>query len=350
MSSSPVTRSNCRFHKISLPKEEGGPRMCFVVPGCSLGDKELMDEEEIEDHGPATYEDYRQLLGNIELLDCFSSDLIGVLRQLVGVDLLRENEVFYLVQPGEEALFKKRPKKSRSRRESRKSLGLSRGLSAIETSSVMGRSAPNSPSVSKLRHDDCRSSLVPPSIRPPDSKAESALSSAPSIKNEEPHDSHESIASSSKPKAKSHSSRGQSMSASASSYALSDYDGEGDDEDGEGAKPGTEMKKDKTKASLQKRTSSVKSADGGSGAIAKKKKERPAAADLVRRRSKRLHPDAAAYQPRAQEEEESSEDEILEARRRKRTKKGTKRSLADGEENGDSHRAKKPRKTGSVDP
>ncbi|KAG2043772.1 hypothetical protein BDR03DRAFT_331890 [Suillus americanus] len=59
--SSPVTRSNCRFHKVSLPKEEGGPRVCFVVPGCSLGDKELMDEEEIQDHGPATYEDYPRL-------------------------------------------------------------------------------------------------------------------------------------------------------------------------------------------------------------------------------------------------------------------------------------------------
>lgn len=104
--SSPVTRSNCRFHKVSLPKEEGGARVCFVVPGCSLGNKELMDEEEIQDHGPATYEDYPRLVGNIEALD-FSPYLVGILRQLVGVDLIRENEVFFLLQPGEEARYKK---------------------------------------------------------------------------------------------------------------------------------------------------------------------------------------------------------------------------------------------------
>lgn len=104
--SSPVTRSNCRFHKVSLPKEEGGARVYFVVPGCSLGNKELMDEEEIQDHGPATYEDYPRLVGNIEALD-FSPYLVGILRQLVGVDLIRENEVFFLLQPGEEAHYKK---------------------------------------------------------------------------------------------------------------------------------------------------------------------------------------------------------------------------------------------------
>lgn len=107
LTSSPVTRSNCRFHKVSLPKEEGGPRVCFVVPGCSLGDKELMDEEEIQDHGPATHEDYSRLVGNIEALD-FNPYLIGILRQLVGVDLIRENEVFFLLQPGEEAQYKKK--------------------------------------------------------------------------------------------------------------------------------------------------------------------------------------------------------------------------------------------------
>ncbi|KAG1854149.1 hypothetical protein DFJ58DRAFT_383150 [Suillus subalutaceus] len=109
--SSPVTRSNCRFHKVSLPKEEGGPRVCFVVPGCSLGDKELMDEEEIQDHGPATYEDYPRLIGNIEALD-FNPYLVGILRQLVGVDLIRENEVFFLLQPGEEVQYKKKGRKS----------------------------------------------------------------------------------------------------------------------------------------------------------------------------------------------------------------------------------------------
>ena len=99
--SSPVTRSNCRFHKISLPREEGGPRVYFLVPGCSLGDRELMEAQEIEDHGYATIEDGSRIVRDIESLD-FSLYLVGFLRQLVGVDLLREQEVYYLPQPGED--------------------------------------------------------------------------------------------------------------------------------------------------------------------------------------------------------------------------------------------------------
>ncbi|TFK44886.1 hypothetical protein BDQ12DRAFT_673754 [Crucibulum laeve] len=104
-SSSPVTRSHCRYHKISLPKEEGGPRACFLVPGCSLTDRELMEKEEIEDHGDATHEDSLRMVTDIESLD-FDAYLIGILRQLVGVDILREQEVFYLPSPGEEVTRK----------------------------------------------------------------------------------------------------------------------------------------------------------------------------------------------------------------------------------------------------
>ena len=112
-SSSPVTRSHCRYHRISLPKEEGGPRVCFLVPGCSLNDRELMAEEEIEDHGDATQEDSLRMIKDIESLD-FDSYLIGTLRQLVGLDILREQEVFYLPQPGEEVVRKTSPRKERS--------------------------------------------------------------------------------------------------------------------------------------------------------------------------------------------------------------------------------------------
>lgn len=73
-----------------------------------------MKEEDIVDHGDATTLDHEVMIGDIESLE-FSADpndplplsqsasaeLVGVLRQLVGVDLLRENEVFYLPQPGE---------------------------------------------------------------------------------------------------------------------------------------------------------------------------------------------------------------------------------------------------------
>ena len=105
---SPVTRSNCRFHKISLPSGEDGVRSYFVVPGCSLGDGELMADNDIRDEGFSSHEDHRRMLPDVEMLD-LSPYLIGVLRQLVGVDLLREQqEIFYL--PGEEEKPKKRRK------------------------------------------------------------------------------------------------------------------------------------------------------------------------------------------------------------------------------------------------
>ncbi|KAH9174928.1 hypothetical protein EDB89DRAFT_423155 [Lactarius sanguifluus] len=93
---SPVTRSNCRFHKISLPRGDSGERAHFVVPGCALGDGELMEGEDIKDEGLSTHEDHKRMLSHVETLD-LDPYLVGVLRQLVGVDLLREQqEIFYL--------------------------------------------------------------------------------------------------------------------------------------------------------------------------------------------------------------------------------------------------------------
>ncbi|KAF9039428.1 hypothetical protein BDZ89DRAFT_381981 [Hymenopellis radicata] len=106
--SSPVTRSNCRYRRISLPIEEEGPRIQFLVPGCSLGDAELMEDEEIVDHGDATVEESTRVVSDIENLD-FNAYLIGVIRQLVGLDLLREQEVYYLPKIGEDPLqYKKK--------------------------------------------------------------------------------------------------------------------------------------------------------------------------------------------------------------------------------------------------
>ncbi|KAL4245015.1 hypothetical protein ABKN59_002805 [Abortiporus biennis] len=105
----PVTRSNCRFHKISIPKDEpDGPRALFVVPGCSLSNRDLMAEEDIDDLGDATMADNPYLVPDVESLD-FEPYLISVLRQLVRVDYLREQEIFYLPMPGEEVKY--RPKK-----------------------------------------------------------------------------------------------------------------------------------------------------------------------------------------------------------------------------------------------
>ena len=95
-----------------MPREDGGPRVCFLVPGCSLSDGELITAEEIEDHGDATQEDSLRMIKDLESFD-FDSYLIGILRKLVGLDILREQEVFYLPQPGDEVV-RKTSRKERS--------------------------------------------------------------------------------------------------------------------------------------------------------------------------------------------------------------------------------------------
>jgi len=72
-----------------------------------------MAAEEIEDHGDATHLDSLRMIKDIQSLD-FDSYLIGILRQLVGLDILREQEVFYLPRPGEEIVRKTSPRKERS--------------------------------------------------------------------------------------------------------------------------------------------------------------------------------------------------------------------------------------------
>lgn len=72
-----------------------------------------MKDEEIEDHGDATIEDSKRMVTDIESLN-FDSYLIGTLRQLVGVDLLREQEVYYLPEPGKEAEIVKKVKPDKS--------------------------------------------------------------------------------------------------------------------------------------------------------------------------------------------------------------------------------------------
>ncbi|KAF8070753.1 hypothetical protein FPV67DRAFT_1042057 [Lyophyllum atratum] len=124
-SSSPVTRSNCRYHKISIPREEDGPRIFFLVPGCSLGDSELIKEEEIVDHGDALPEDGRCMKHDLDAYE-FDPYLIGVLRLLVGVDMLREQEVYYLPQPGPDLV----PLRRRSKREDKAALSPRRNSAA----------------------------------------------------------------------------------------------------------------------------------------------------------------------------------------------------------------------------
>ncbi|KXN85289.1 hypothetical protein AN958_11389 [Leucoagaricus sp. SymC.cos] len=115
-----VTRSHCRYHKISIPKSENGPRISFLVPGCSLNDEALINEEEIEDHGEAILQGDTRIVDDIETLD-FEAYLHWVMRQLVGPEILRENEVFYLPEPGEEIVRNPhRPEKKKGVRPEKK--------------------------------------------------------------------------------------------------------------------------------------------------------------------------------------------------------------------------------------
>ena len=121
-----------------------------------------MDEEEIEDHGDARNEDASRIIRDIENL-AFDSNLIGVLRQLVGLDILREQEVFYLPQPGEEVV-RKMPNPPRKERSSKaKASGESPGLASSPGYSGSIRS--------------------PASIRPPVSAADSTSTSRSVLRN-----------------------------------------------------------------------------------------------------------------------------------------------------------------------
>ena len=133
------TRSQCRYRKISLPREENGPRVTFCVPQCSLNNTELMMEEEITDDGLATVRDFERLWDHVEEQD-LGPYLIGTIRQLVGLDLLRENEIYYL-PTDEEIKQLERRRKREERRRSRKSIG---GAGDGESPSVGGRSGSGS--------------------------------------------------------------------------------------------------------------------------------------------------------------------------------------------------------------
>lgn len=269
--SSPVTRSNCRFRRISVPREEGGPRVYFIIPGCSLNDKELMDDEEIADHGDATISDSRRMVSDVGTLDFVSEYLLGVLRQLVGLDLLREQEVYYLPQPGEE--IRRRAanvsKASLGRRATRESFG--------SGPSVYG-STPSETAYSPRKSS---------SLRPPQSGSINSISTG---------------STSAKSKKLRRTLR---YSASVSSAELDQHSDT--DDAGPAAK----------KPKLEQEASEPGSSQATTVGEGKKKG--------VRR--KRLTSEAAAYTPGEDEDDKHEEDDLEEQEQKKRKKKrGVKRT------------------------
>lgn len=108
-----------------------------------------MIEEEIEDHGDATHSDHERMIGDIESLD-FSVELIATLRLLCGVDLIRENEVFYLPEPGESHRRKRHGKS--------KSIAARSSLGSVSISA--NHDSPTSPRSAKTHKPTASSSLA----------------------------------------------------------------------------------------------------------------------------------------------------------------------------------------------
>ena len=288
---SPVTRSNCRVHKISLPRGDSGHRAHFVVPGCALGDGELMEEEDIKDEGLSTHEDHKRMLSSVETLD-LDPYLVGVLRQLVGVDLLREQqEIFYL--PGE----KEKPRKRRQ-------------TDAVETLRLLRRqSGPTGgPLDSPRLVEDWQARSTPP------------LSASGSAR----------------------SGSAQVASRSHSEERDSDLSDLSDDDDGQ-AKQDTRFAEPVT----LENNSADGTLDGAPimlehDAPAEKEQTRP----TTRSKRKNLHPDAAAYKP---SQDENEEEEIIDSRRRKSgARKATKRSRTMEDASASAPRSKKSRLGRSV--
>jgi len=243
-----------------------------------------MDEEEIMDHGPATHEDYSRLVGNIEGLD-FNPYLIGILRQLVGVDLIRENEVFYLLQPGEETRYKKKDRKS--------------AAGSKLASSTMTRSSPTSPQVSVASRHSPMTSIS----RPPVSTAGSIATSF-----------------------------GSSLSEAQSFSSLFSASGEDLSDEGGSALPKSKRRR---KEPLANEGTLADEAGSHVPQDLDSKGPRVSSRILKRTRSKRQVGDSAAYKPQPEDEDDSDGGaDGLDKGRRKARKKGKKRPrVADEEQN-----------------
>jgi hypothetical protein len=147
--SSPVTRSHCKFHKIDVELVDFGPRIIFIVPGCSLVNRDFMRQEEIFDLGDVTPEDTHAMESDIRSLD-ISGEIISNLLLLVGVE--REHEIFYLPQADVPVGRKQRRKQLKL---DNTSLGRPRKRDSVAQSARAGASA-----VKRRRTDD-RASATP---------------------------------------------------------------------------------------------------------------------------------------------------------------------------------------------
>ena len=103
------TRASCTDHKISFPGPDG--LLYFLVPRCSLLDPEVEKDVSIVDCGVATEEEVQRAVGDLEAVG-LDPNVLGVIRQLAGVQLMREGQVGYLPKPGERIRSRRRHRRS----------------------------------------------------------------------------------------------------------------------------------------------------------------------------------------------------------------------------------------------
>jgi hypothetical protein len=292
---SPVTRSNCRFHNISLPQGESGRRAHFVVPGCALGDGELMEDEDIKDEGLSSHEDHKRMLPSVETLD-LDPYLVGVLRKLVGVDLLREQqEIFYL--PGEKEKVLKR-----------------RLTDAVET-------------LRQLRR-------------------QSKPSSGPLARDHSPRLVEDWQARSTPPPSASGSARSGSAEAASRSHS-EERESELSDLSDDSEQPAKRHKL--AEPVLFENALADGTLDGAPGHdVPEEKEQTHNSRPTTRSKRKTLHPDAAAYKPSKDEHEYEDEEEVDARRRKGSARKATKRSRTMEDASASAPRPKKSRLGRSV--
>ncbi|KAK7691739.1 hypothetical protein QCA50_005139 [Cerrena zonata] len=213
-----------------------------------------MQEENIQDHGDALAETSEQAVGPVETLG-FSSNLIAILRRLVGVDLLRMNEIFYLPTPNDG--FKRRRHRNRF--------------------SIDGRAMPNLSASAVKRLGG--SSQHSPATKAPVSQAESISTVASSRK------------------------QGSQASKRSTSLSLSASISDNEETDLEEPRPKKRPRAQRSKKKVKDAPAETENGQPStSTAVNDEEKAKP------RRSTRRLHTDAAAYKP-TEEEHESSEDE-----------------------------------------
>ncbi|KDQ19999.1 hypothetical protein BOTBODRAFT_27405 [Botryobasidium botryosum FD-172 SS1] len=173
---SPVTRSNCRFHKISVPASGPDAVIHFIVPGCALSARDVMKREGIIDCGEATKQDNKHKSADMSNLD---PDIISTLRKLVGIDLLHEGVCAYLPSAAASASISRSASRKLPKRKRASTAGAEHGAEgtsglrasparSVALSDVSAGSSSKPPSTasqgslnSPLRQRRGRSSLAP---------------------------------------------------------------------------------------------------------------------------------------------------------------------------------------------